>query len=111
MSRNNAESGLQGTDKPWERPGQSSQNPSTKPPERKDREGRYEAPTKAARDSAAAHSTSAPGLRRIEDRPTEDDIAQAALGGPKGSTELPPAPLTKTEREQNLPNDEPGHVA
>jgi hypothetical protein len=48
---------------------------------------------------------------RTEDRPTEDDLARAALGGPKGSPELPPAPLTKTEDEQKLPNDEPGHVA
>ena len=48
---------------------------------------------------------------RTEDRPTEDDLARAALGGPKGSPELPPAPLTKTEDEQKLPNDDPGHVA
>ena len=48
---------------------------------------------------------------RTEDRPTEDDLVRATLGGPKGSPELPPAPLTKTEDEQNLPNDEPGHVA
>jgi hypothetical protein len=48
---------------------------------------------------------------RTEDRPTEDDLARAALGGPKGSPELPPAPLTKTEEEQNSPNDDPGHVA
>jgi hypothetical protein len=49
--------------------------------------------------------------RRIEDRPTEDDLARAALGGPKGNPALPAAPLTKTEAEQNLPNDDPGHVA
>ena len=48
---------------------------------------------------------------RTEDRPTEDDLARAALGGPKGAPELPPAPLTKTEEEQNSPNDDPGHVA
>jgi hypothetical protein len=48
---------------------------------------------------------------RSEDRPTEDDLAQERLGGPKGSPALPPAPLTKREREQILPNDEPGHVA
>ena len=42
---------------------------------------------------------------------TEDDLARAALGGPKGSPELPPAPLTKTEEEQNMFPDEPGHVA
>jgi hypothetical protein len=49
--------------------------------------------------------------QRTEDRPTEDDLARAALGGPKGAPELPPAPLTKTEEEQNSPNDDPGHVA
>lgn len=49
--------------------------------------------------------------QRSQDRPTEDDIAQAELGGVKGSPKLRPAPLTKQEAEQNLPNDEPGHVA
>jgi hypothetical protein len=49
--------------------------------------------------------------QRVEDRPTEDDLARRALGGPKGSPELPPAPLTKTEEEQTFPNDDPGHVA
>jgi hypothetical protein len=46
-----------------------------------------------------------------EERPTEDDLAQASLGGPKGNPKLPPAPMTKQEDEQTLPNDEPGHVA
>jgi hypothetical protein len=54
---------------------------------------------------------SIPIPRRIEDRPTEDDLAQAALGGPKGHPAMPPAPLTKTEAEQSLLNDDPGHVA
>jgi hypothetical protein len=49
--------------------------------------------------------------RRSQDRPTEDDQAQAQLGGVKGNWTLPPAPLTKDEERQNLPNDEPGHVA
>jgi hypothetical protein len=49
--------------------------------------------------------------RRGDDRPSEDDLARAALGGPKGSPTLKPAPLTKTEAEQNSPNDDPGHVA
>lgn len=49
--------------------------------------------------------------QRSQDRLTEDDIAQAELGGVKGSRKLPPAPLTKKEAEQMLPNDEPGHVA
>jgi hypothetical protein len=52
-----------------------------------------------------------PMPRRTEDRPTEDDLARHALGGVKGSPELSPAPLTKTEKEQNSPNDDPGHVA
>ena len=30
--------GRQGTNKPWERPGQSSQDPSLEPPKKKDRE-------------------------------------------------------------------------
>jgi hypothetical protein len=49
--------------------------------------------------------------QRSQDRPTEDDLARAELGGVKGSPKLPPAPLTKQEAEQMLPNDEPGHVA
>lgn len=48
---------------------------------------------------------------RIEQRPTEDDIARAKLGGPKGAPELPPAGMTRQEEEQVLPNDDPGHVA
>jgi len=49
--------------------------------------------------------------RRSKERPTEDDQAQAQLGGVKGGRKLTPAPLTKEEAEQNLPNDEPGHTA
>ena len=45
------------------------------------------------------------------ERQTEDEIARDKLGGPKGSPDLPPAPLTKQEAEQILPNDDPGHVA
>ena len=52
-----------------------------------------------------------PKLIPSEERPTEDDIAQASLGGPKGNPDLTPAPLTRREKEQMLPNDEPGHVA
>jgi hypothetical protein len=46
-----------------------------------------------------------------EDRPTEDDLAQAALGGPKGHPSLPAAPLTRKEAEQMSPIEDPGHVA
>lgn len=51
---------------------------------------------------------SKPGSKQ---RPTEDGRARADLGGPKGSTQLPTAPLTNNEAEQMPPNDEPGHVA
>jgi hypothetical protein len=53
----------------------------------------------------------APAKKRRIERVTEDDLARASLGGPKGSPELPAAPLTKQEREQNSPNADPGHVA
>jgi hypothetical protein len=88
-------SGQQATDKPLERPGPSSQSPSTELPSPQDRD---------------PDATQPWAIKRVE-RLTEDDLAQASLGGPKGSRDLPPAPLTKTEAEQNLPNDEPGHVA
>jgi hypothetical protein len=54
---------------------------------------------------------SIPMPKMVEDRPTEDDLAQASLGGPKGSPELPAAPMTRREQQQISPNDEPGHVA
>jgi hypothetical protein len=46
-----------------------------------------------------------------EERPSEDELARAALGGVKGSRKLPPAPMTEQEAEQISPNEEPGHVA
>jgi hypothetical protein len=49
--------------------------------------------------------------KRVEERPTEDDLARASLGGVKGSKDLQPAPLTRQEAEQIPSNDEPGHVA
>jgi hypothetical protein len=36
-NKEQAESGKQGTNKPWERPGQSSQNPQSAPPPRTER--------------------------------------------------------------------------
>jgi hypothetical protein len=63
----------------------------------------------SAKDSAGQHGIPRP--KPVEDRPTEDDIVREKLGGPKGSPDLEPAPLTRQEREQNLPNDDPGHVA
>jgi hypothetical protein len=120
MTRPNANDRWHDTGEPWERPGQSGQDPSLKPPRREERERQYEKPGRASRVAAPPHEASPqaekpylgpPIPKRVEDRPTEDDIAQAALGGPKGTPALPPAPLTKTEDEQNSPNDEPGHVA
>jgi hypothetical protein len=45
------------------------------------------------------------------ERETEDEIARRKLGGVKGHPDGKPAPLTRTEEEQNLPNDDVGHVA
>ena len=109
MSEKNVRSGQQGTDKPWERPGQSSQDPAIEPPRRRAEEEAASGRTPLVPDEKPYNAIPIP--RPIEERPTEDDLAQAALGGPKGHPALPPAPLTKTEREQNLPNDDPGHVA
>ena len=46
-----------------------------------------------------------------EERQTEDEAARAALGGVKGFRDGRPAPLTRREDEQTLPNNDPGHVA
>lgn len=54
-----------------------------------------------------------PKSERITDRPTEDDIAQAALGGSRGSKELPPAKRTTPPKVKTPPerDDDPGHTA
>lgn len=67
----------------------------------------------ANEDSAGRDKSSETPVRpkRLDNRLTEDDIAREKLGGPKGSAELEPAPLTRQERVQNSPNDDPGHVA
>lgn len=47
------------------------------------------------------------------DRPTEDDMAQASLGGTRGSKDLEPAKMTRRQK-QNMPSDggyDPGHTA
>ena len=44
-------------------------------------------------------------------RPSEDDIAQARLGGPRGASELAPARMTP-QRKKKTPSDfDPGHTA
>lgn len=36
--------------------------------------------------------------RNDDDRPSEDDVAQACLGGTRGAPELEPAPMTRQRR-------------
>ncbi len=43
-------------------------------------------------------------------RPTEDDIAQARLGGTRGSAQLGAAPMVRQVAENTLPPADPGHV-
>ncbi len=44
-------------------------------------------------------------------RPSEDDLAQAHLGGPRGAPELEPAKMTP-QRKKKTPTDyDPGHTA
>lgn len=46
------------------------------------------------------------------DRPTEDDIAQARLGGPRGAPELKPAEMTPQRKKKETPDEfDPGHTA
>jgi hypothetical protein len=45
------------------------------------------------------------------DRPTEDDVARAHLGGPRGAPELDPPPMTRQRRIKTPSNGEPGHTA
>ena len=45
------------------------------------------------------------------ERLTEDEIARRKLGGVKGHPKGKPAPLTRQEDEQNLLNEDVGHVA
>jgi hypothetical protein len=54
-----------------------------------------------------------PKAERDPNRPTEDDIARDALGGPKGSEELKPAEMTP-QRKKKMPaggDFDRGHAA
>jgi hypothetical protein len=55
------------------------------------------------------HYNSIPIPKDVSERPSEDDLAREALGGVKGSPDLPPAPLTKKEKEQEPIKDQPEH--
>jgi hypothetical protein len=54
-----------------------------------------------------------PKAERDPNRPTEDDISRAALGGPKGSEELKPAEMTPQRKKEMPPGGDfdPGHTA
>jgi hypothetical protein len=52
-----------------------------------------------------------PKAERDDQRPSEDDLAQANLGGPRGARELAPAKMTP-QRKKKTPDDfDPGHTA
>jgi hypothetical protein len=44
-------------------------------------------------------------------RPSEDDLAQADLGGPRGAPELKPAKMTPQQKEETPDDLDPGHTA
>jgi hypothetical protein len=50
---------------------------------------------------------------RDAERPTEDDIAQASLGGTRGSKDLEPAKMTRRQKQDMPPEGgyDPGHTA
>lgn len=56
-----------------------------------------------------------PKAEHGDEHPTEDDVAQANLGGPRGSPELKPAELTPRQRKVQMPtgggSKPPGHTA
>jgi hypothetical protein len=88
---------------PEKRPEPYAQDPSRTPPTKEQRETDYQPEKKETGEAARGHG-------RIG-RKTEDEMARDHLGGVKGSKELEPAPLTNTESEQMLPNDDDGHPA
>jgi hypothetical protein len=45
------------------------------------------------------------------ERPTEDDIAQAHLGGPRGAPELKPATMTPQRKKKTPAYIDPGHTS
>jgi hypothetical protein len=54
------------------------------------------------------------GKNDDRDRPSEDDVAQERLGGPRGSPQLKPAPMTRQRRiktPENDPESGSGHTA
>jgi len=52
-----------------------------------------------------------PKAERDDVRPSEDDLAQAHLGGPRGAPELAPAKMTPQRKKKTPGNSDPGHTA
>lgn len=50
-------------------------------------------------------------MPRNGERPTEDDIARATLGGTRGAAQLDAAPMTPQRDKKTPTRNEPGHVA
>jgi hypothetical protein len=63
------------------------------------------------RDPPTAQIDPAASLFANGNRPTEDDIAQARLGGSRGAIQLGAAPMVRQVAENTLPPADPGHVA
>jgi hypothetical protein len=61
--------------------------------------------------STDKHGVKPDGSARDADRPSEDNIARAKLGGPRGAPELKPAKMTP-QRQKKTPRDlDPGHTS
>ena len=52
-----------------------------------------------------------PKAERDDVRPSEDDLAQAKLGGPRGAPELAPAKMTPQRKKKTPADFDPGHTA
>ena len=48
---------------------------------------------------------------RVGGRPSEDDLARADLGGPRGDRRLEPAKMTPQRRKKTPEKYDPGHTA
>jgi hypothetical protein len=55
--------------------------------------------------------TNKPKSEQDTPRPSEDDLAQAHLGGPRGAPELAPAKMTPQRKKKTPADFDPGHTA
>src|SRR5262249_53943317 len=67
--------------------------------------------TRSSPEGRGRQMTEKPKSEIDDERPSEDDLAQARLGGPRGAPELAPAKMTP-QRKKKTPGDfDPGHTA